>query len=97
MADKVKLGNIWLSVCSGCELSIADIHEALVDVLQLADFEFMPVLMDTKYDEWTDVNVAIVSGGIRNDENLELAKKVREKADLVIAYGTCAVYGGILD
>jgi len=95
MADKVKLGNIWLSVCSGCELSIADIHEALVDVLQLADFEFMPVLMDTKYDEWTDVNVAIVSGGIRNDENLELAKKVREKADLVIAYGTCAVYGGI--
>jgi len=95
MADKTKLGNIWLSVCSGCELSIADIHEAVVDVLELADFEFMPVLMDVKYDEWPEVDVAIVTGGIRNDENRELAEKVREKAGLVIAYGTCAVYGGI--
>lgn len=95
MADKIKLGNIWLSVCSGCELSIADIHEAVVDVLELADFEFMPVLMDVKYDEWPEVDVAIVSGGIRNDENRELAEKVREKAGLVIAYGTCAVYGGL--
>ena len=95
MAEKVKLGNVWLSVCSGCELSIADIHEAIVDVLGLADFEFMPVLMDTKYDEWTDVDVAIVTGGIRNDENRELALKVREKAKVVIGYGTCAAYGGI--
>ncbi|MBI4812846.1 MAG: F420-nonreducing hydrogenase, partial [Methanobacterium sp.] len=95
MADKVKLGNVWLSVCSGCELSIADIHEAIVDVLGLADFEFMPVLMDVKYDEWTDVDVAIVTGGICNDENRELALKVREKAKVVIAYGTCAAYGGV--
>ena len=95
MADKVKLGNVWLGVCAGCELSIADIHEAIVDVLGLADFEFMPVLMDVKYDEWTDVDVAIVTGGIRNDENRELALKVREKAKVVIAYGTCAAYGGI--
>ena len=95
MADKVKIGNVWLGVCAGCELSIADIHEAIVDVLGLADFEFMPVLMDTKYDEWTDVDVAIVTGGIRNDENRELALKVREKAKVVIAYGTCAVHGGV--
>jgi F420-non-reducing hydrogenase small subunit len=95
MADKVKLGNIWLSVCSGCELAVADIQEAIVDVLGLADFEFMPVLMDVKYDEWTDVDVAIVSGGIRNDENRELALKVREKAKVVIALGTCACYGGL--
>ncbi|MBI5679825.1 MAG: F420-nonreducing hydrogenase [Methanobacterium sp.] len=95
MAEKIKLGSVWLGCCSGCELSIADIHEAIVDVLGLADFEFMPVLMDVKYDEWTDVDVAIVTGGIRNEENLELAKKVREKAGLVMAYGTCAVYGGI--
>jgi F420-non-reducing hydrogenase small subunit len=95
MAEKIKLGNIWLGVCSGCELSIADIHEAVVDVLELAEFEFMPVLMDVKYDEWPEVDVAIVTGTIRNDENVELVKKVREKAGLVIAYGTCAVHGGV--
>ncbi len=95
MADKIKIGSVWLGVCSGCELSIADIHEAVVDVLEYADFEFMPVLMDVKYDEWPEVDVAIVTGTIRNDENVELAKKVREKAGLVIGYGTCATHGGV--
>ena len=50
MADKVKIGTMWLGGCSGCHLSIADFHESLLDVLELADFEFSPVLMDTKYD-----------------------------------------------
>jgi F420-non-reducing hydrogenase small subunit len=76
-------------------LSIADIHEALLDVLGLADFEFSPVLMDVKYDEVPDLDVIIIEGGIRNEENRELAEMLREKAGLVIAYGTCAVYGGI--
>jgi len=48
-----------------------------------------------KYDEISEVNVAIVEGGIRNDENLEMAHKIREKSDTFIAYGACTVYGGI--
>lgn len=95
MADKIKIGSVWLGVCSGCELSIADIHEAIVDVLEYADFEFIPVLMDVKYDEWPEVDVAIVTGTIRNDENVELAKQIREKAGLVIGYGTCTAHGGV--
>jgi F420-non-reducing hydrogenase small subunit len=95
MAEKVKILTTWLSGCSGCHLSIADIHEAIIDVMELADFEHSPVLMDVKYDEIPDVNVAIVEGGVRNEENHEMAEKIREKADFVIAYGTCAVYGGI--
>jgi len=94
-AKKAKIGTMWLSGCSGCHLSIADIHEAILDVLGLADFEFSPVLMDVKYDEVPDLDVIIIEGGIRNEENRELAEMLREKAALVIAYGTCAVYGGI--
>ena len=33
MADKVKIGTMWLGACSGCHLSIADFHESLLDVL----------------------------------------------------------------
>ncbi|MEL7671167.1 F420-nonreducing hydrogenase [Methanobacterium sp.] len=93
--QKVKILTTWLSGCSGCHLALADINEALIDVMELADFEHSPVLMDVKYDEIPEVNVALVEGGIRNDENHEMAEKIREKADFVIAYGTCAVYGGI--
>ena len=88
MADKVKIGTMWLGACSGCHLSIADFHESLLDVLELAQFEFSPVLCDTKYDEVPELDVLIVEGGIRNEENRELAEMLREKAGLVIAYGT---------
>ena len=89
MADKAKVGTMWLGGCSGCHLSIADFHESLLDVLELAQFEFSPVLCDTKYDEVPELDVLIVEGGIRNEENRELAEMLREKAGLVIAYGTC--------
>jgi F420-non-reducing hydrogenase small subunit len=92
---KAKIATMWLSGCSGCHLSIADIHEAIIDVMGLADFEFSPVLMDVKYDEVPDdLDAIIIEGGIRNDENRELAEMLREKAKIVIAYGSCAVYGG---
>ena len=95
MADKVKIGTMWFSGCSGCHLSIADFHESLIDVMEFADFEFSPVLMDTKYDEVPDLDIIIVEGGVRNDENRELAEMLNEKANMVISYGTCACYGGI--
>ncbi len=93
--EKAKILTTWLSGCSGCHLAIADIHEAIIDVMEYADFEHSPVLMDVKYNEIPEVNVAIVEGGIRNDENKEMAEEIREKAEFVIAFGTCAVYGGI--
>lgn len=95
MAEKAKIATMWLGGCSGCHLSIADFHEAILDVMEVADFEFSPVLMDVKYDEVPDdLDAIIIEGGIRNDENRELAEMLRKKAKLVIAYGTCAVYGG---
>ena len=85
MADKVKIGTMWLGGCSGCHLSIADFHESLLDILELADFEFSPVLMDTKYDEVPELDVLIVEGGIRNEENRELAEMLNENPEECIA------------
>ncbi|MDR1818829.1 MAG: F420-nonreducing hydrogenase [Methanobrevibacter sp.] len=95
MADKAQIGTMWLGGCSGCHLSIADFHESLLDVLELAEFRFSPVLMDTKYDEVPELDVLIIEGGIRNEENRELAEMLREKAKFIINYGTCACYGGV--
>ena len=93
--EKAQIGTMWLGGCSGCHLSIADFHESLLDVLDLAEFRFIPVLMDTKYDEIPEMDVVLIEGGIRNEENRELAEKLREKSKFIIAYGTCAAYGGI--
>jgi len=64
----------------------------------------MPVIMDHKYFGQTgqgvhmdipEADVGIVSGGIRNEEHVEVAEKMREKCGLIVALGTCATHGGI--
>jgi len=94
MGDKVKVQEDWLAVCSGCEIAVLDLHEAILDVLQAIEFVRIPVLMDVKdFDQHT--TVGILTGGIRNTDNEEVAKKVRETSDIVVALGSCAAFGGV--
>ncbi|MBQ6443487.1 MAG: F420-nonreducing hydrogenase [Methanosphaera sp.] len=95
MAEKVKIGTMWLGGCSGCHIALTDLHELLLDVLEAVEFQFSPVLMDTKYDEIPEMDILLIEGGIRNEENRELAEVLREKAGFVIAYGSCAEFGGV--
>ena len=100
----VKVASEWLHSCSGCEISIVDMGERLLDVLNLVDFVHIPVLMDHKYFGQTgdgkhvtipEADVGIISGGIRNAEHLEVAMEMRKQCKLIIALGTCATHGGI--
>lgn len=100
----VTVAEEWLNSCSGCEIAILNIGEALLDLLPSLDFVHIPVLMDHKYYgqvgdqnhlEIPKATVGIVSGGIRNEEHLEVAEQMREKCDILIALGTCATHGGI--
>ncbi len=83
-----------LASCAGCEVSILDLHEDLIDVLEKANLVYAPILMDVK-EIPDNIDIAIVSGSVRNEENKERLEEIREKAKTVIAYGTCACYGGI--
>jgi F420-non-reducing hydrogenase small subunit len=100
----VKIASDWLNACSGCEISIVDMGERLLDVLELVEFVHIPVLIDHKYlgqlGDQHHVNipeaaVGIISGGIRNEEHLEIALEMRKKCQTIIALGTCATHGGI--
>ena len=44
----VKVAEEWFAVCGGCEVSILDIGEPLLDLLPSLDFVHIPVLMDHK-------------------------------------------------
>lgn len=100
----VTVAQEWLNACSGCEISIVDLGERLLAVLELVDFVHSPVLMDHKYFgqlgnlthlEIPEAAVGLISGGIRNEEHLEVAQEMRRKCQTVIALGTCATHGGI--
>ncbi len=100
----VKVAEEWLNACSGCEISIVDLGERLLDVLNLVEFVHMPVIMDHKYLgqlgdgkhlSIPEAEVGIISGGIRNREHLEVTEEMRRKCKCIIALGTCATHGGI--
>ncbi|WP_373500337.1 methyl viologen-reducing hydrogenase [Desulfococcus sp.] len=100
----VKVASEWLNACSGCEISILDMGERLLQVLEIADFVHIPALMDHKYFGQTGdgkhidiphADVGIISGGVRNEEHLEVAREMRKKCGVIIALGTCATHGGI--
>jgi F420-non-reducing hydrogenase small subunit len=100
----VKVASEWLNSCSGCEISVLDMGERLLDVLKVADFVHLPALMDHKYYgqlgdgdhiDIPEADVGLISGGVRNAEHVEVAEEMRKKCRTIIALGTCATHGGI--
>jgi len=100
----VKVAEEWFAICAGCEVSILDIGEPLLDLLPKLDFVHIPVLMDHKIFgqvgekkniEIPDADVGIITGGIRNEEHIHLAHEMRKKCKVIIGLGACATNGGI--
>jgi len=100
----VKVAEEWLNICGGCEVSILDIGEPLLDILPKLEFVHMPVLMDHKYfgqrGEGTELtipeaDIGIVSGGVRNEKEKHVLEEMRKKAKTLISLGSCASFGGI--
>lgn len=100
----VKVAEEWFAICGGCEVSILDIGDALLDLLPKLEFVHIPVLMDHKLFGQTGeksqmeipkADVGIITGGVRNEEHIHLAKEMRSKCGVLIALGACATNGGI--
>ena len=92
MGEKVKVIESWLGACAGCEISVLDLHETLLDVLAKIEFVYIPVLMDVKHVP--KATVGIVSGAVRNSDNLKELLEIRKECDILIALGSCACFGG---
>ncbi len=92
---KVKVAMDWLAACAGCEMSVLDMDERLVQLLEKIELTSTPIT-DLKHPPKEGVTVGILSGTINNTTNLEVAKEMRERCKILIALGDCAVFGGIM-
>ncbi|HUL19974.1 MAG TPA: NADP oxidoreductase [Thermodesulfobacteriota bacterium] len=92
---KVKVAMDWLAACAGCEMSVLDTDERLVQLLEKIELTSTPIT-DLKHPPKEGVTVGILSGTINNTTNLEVAKEMRERCKVLIAMGDCAVFGGIM-
>lgn len=91
-ADLVTINTEWLSDCSGCHIAIVDLHEKIMAVLESVRIQHCPVLTDIK--DYPPAKIGLVSGAIRNEHDKHAAIAMRNSCDLIIAWGSCAVFGG---
>lgn len=97
---KLKLAVYWGAACGGCCVSVLDVHEKLLDIIQVADLVFWPIALDTKYKDVEampdgNIDLTLYNGAVRSSENEHLAKLLRQKSKILVAYGSCAHMGGI--
>ena len=96
---KPKIAICWLGSCGGCDEAVVDINEVLLRVADAVDIILWPVAMDFKYDSVRrmkngEIALSVVNGHVRNSEQEEIAKLLREKSQLILAFGACACFGG---
>jgi len=92
--SKVKIATDWLAGCAGCHMSLLDIDERILKLMELVEFTSSPIT-DLKHPPKEGVTVGILEGAICNTHNVEVAKQMRERSQILIALGDCATFGNI--
>jgi len=100
MARKPMMAVNWAASCGGCDVSLLDIEEPLLDLAGSVEIVYWPVAMDFKREDFlaladASVDFGIFNGAVRTSDHEEFARIFRAKCKVLVAYGSCACYGGI--
>lgn len=98
---KAKVGVYWAAACGGCDVSLLEIDEQILDVAAGADIALWPCAADVKYADLRSypdgvLDAVLINGAIRTEENREIVELIRKKAKIIVAYGACAHTGGVI-
>lgn len=97
---KGKLAIYWAASCGGCEISILAINEKILEVQKHFDIVFFPCGADGKVRDVEkmadgEIDVCLFNGGIRTSEQEYMARLMRAKSKVLVAFGSCAMEGCI--
>lgn len=98
--SKPKVAFYWCAACGGCEEAVVDLHEGILKVVDAVDIAFWPVALDfkrTDVEAMPDKSLAVsfINGAVRNSEQFEMVELLRQKSQMVVAFGSCAHLGGV--
>jgi NAD-reducing hydrogenase small subunit len=82
-----------LAGCFGCHMSLLDIDERILSLIDLVDFDKSPINDIKKFTEYCDIG--IIEGSCCNSENISVLKDFRKNCRILISLGECAIMGGI--
>lgn len=91
--DKPRVATTSLCGCFGCHMSLLDIDERILSLVELIDFDRSPI-NDIKQISGP-VEIGLVEGGCANEENVKVLQEFRQHCKVLVSVGDCAINGGI--
>ena len=92
-AHKPSVAVYKFSSCDGCQLTLLNMEDELLDLAGAIDIAFF--LEATRAEKPGPYDIAIVEGSITTPHEVERIKDIRSQCKVLIALGTCATTGGI--
>ena len=85
---------VWkFASCDGCQLSLLDLEDELLDIAGAIDIARFPeATTATREGPYT---VSMVEGSITTQHDLERIQTIRNQSELLVTIGACATSGGI--
>ena len=91
--SKPVLATTSLSGCFGCHMSLLDIDERILELIELVEFNKSPV--DDIKTFTKECDIGLIEGGCCNSENIEVLKEFRKQCKILVSVGECAIMGGL--
>ncbi|HBM15591.1 MAG TPA: NADP oxidoreductase [Lentisphaeria bacterium] len=93
MMTKPRIATTSLAGCFGCHMSVLDIDERILQLVEIIDFDKSPI-NDIK-EFHGRCAVGLIEGGCCNEENVRVLREFRKYCDVLVLLGDCATMGGI--
>lgn len=98
--SKGKLAVYWAASCGGCEIAVLQIDAKILDLSEAFDIVFWPCATDGKVRDVEklrdgEIDVCLFNGAIRTSEQEYVARLLRQKSKVLVAFGSCSHEGGI--
>ncbi|ABL66173.1 NADH-quinone oxidoreductase subunit B family protein [Chlorobium phaeobacteroides] len=90
--EKLKFASFEFTCCEGCQLQLANHESSLAAFFDLLDVRAFREISSEKHD---DYDIAFVEGSISRNDEIERLLTIRRQAKTLVAFGTCACFGGV--
>ncbi|MCF7859388.1 MAG: NADP oxidoreductase [Candidatus Cloacimonetes bacterium] len=91
--SKAIVATTSLAGCFGCHMSLLDIDEKILDLIELVEFNKSPI--DDIKTFTKECDIGIIEGGCCNSENVHILKEFRKNCKTLVVMGECAIMGGL--
>ncbi len=90
---KVKCAWFDFASCEGCQIELTNYGEPFVELLQHIEIVEFREVMTEKTE--APIDVAFIEGSFTRESDRAKLERIRDRAAVVVAYGSCATCGGI--